>query len=450
MATASSPSPPVARSTTWFHGTSAAVSTATTPGSARAADTFMAAILADGMSARTTLPWSMPGSCQSAAYSSDPSTLSTKSWCAGLCPTTRSVAWRAGASVSGMAAGPLRGLCGVFLDRVQDLAVAGAAAQVADQLAADPLAARPRVALQERPGGEQHAGRAEAALRGAVAQEARLQGVEIATRGQAAHGHERAAVGLHREQQAAADRLAVEQHRAGPAHPLAAAVADLVVAEVVPEHVEEAVVREHPGLPLLAVDRERDGLPSRLAHRGTPLGFRPTGGPPWGPPDRSGRTLRSLMAPAFRGRVPARPPRRAPAGRGPRRGVAGTRRRRGRRRRGGAWRRRGPPSGRAAPPPAPRRAYPRAPPPGRARDARPRRRTRPNRRRPSRRRPAPPRRPRPRPSSRSCGGSAPGTTSRCATRGWAHAPRRRPHRAPAWWSGMTPAGRRLPRRGRRP
>ena len=55
----------------------------------------MAAILADAISARTTLPWSMPGSCQSAAYSSDPETLSTKSWCAGLCPTTRNASWRA-------------------------------------------------------------------------------------------------------------------------------------------------------------------------------------------------------------------------------------------------------------------------------------------------------------------------------------------------------------------
>src|SRR5215211_1953706 len=270
MATASSPSPPVARSTTWFQGTSAAVSTATTPGSARAAEVSMAAILADATSARTTLPWSMPGSCQSAAYSSDPSTLSTKSWCAGLCPTTRNAAWRAGASVSGMAAGPLRGLRGVFLDRVQDLAVAGAAAQVADQLPADPLAARPRVALEERPGGEQHAGRAEAALRRPVAQEARLQRVELAARGQAANGQQRVAVGLHREQQAAADRLAVEQDRAGPAHPLAAAVADLVVAEDVPEHVEEAVVREHPCLPLLVVDRECHGQPGGAAHGADP------------------------------------------------------------------------------------------------------------------------------------------------------------------------------------
>src|SRR6266511_3643025 len=187
MATASSATPPLARSTTWFHGTSAAVSTATTPGTARAAETSMAVILAHGTCARTTLPCSMP------------ETLSTKSWCVGLCPTTRRVSRRAGALVS--AIGPPGGLVGVLLDRVDDLAVAGAAAQVADQLATDPFAARPPLVLEQR---------------------------------------------IHRQQQARADGLAVQQHRAGPAHALAAPVADLVMAERVPEHVEQRLVREHP------------------------------------------------------------------------------------------------------------------------------------------------------------------------------------------------------------
>src|SRR6266540_1788395 len=264
MATASSPSPPLARSTTWFHGTSAAVSTAATPGSACAAEMSMAVILAHGTCARATLPYSMPGSCQSAAYGNDPSTLSTKSWCAGLCPTTWKVSWRTGAVVSATGTSPLGG---VLLDSVQDLAVAGTAAQVADQLPADPFAARPRVALQERPDGEQHAGRAEAALRSAVAQETRLQGVQVLPFSQPTDSRERAAVDLHGEQQAGADRLAVQQHRAGPADPLAAAVANLAVAKVVPEHVEQAVVGEHPGLPLLSVDRQGDGLLAEVVHR---------------------------------------------------------------------------------------------------------------------------------------------------------------------------------------
>src|SRR4030095_7141440 len=135
-------------------------------------------------------------------------------WCVGLCPMTRNASWRAGASVSVLATGPLRVLRGVFLDRVQDLGVAGAATQVTDQLPTDPLPARPWVALQQRPGGEEHAGRAEAAPRPPLAQEARVQRVELAGRGQAANGQQRVAVGLHREQQAGTDRLAVEQDRA--------------------------------------------------------------------------------------------------------------------------------------------------------------------------------------------------------------------------------------------
>src|SRR6266511_2760373 len=209
MATASSATPPLARSTTWFHGTSAAVSTATTPGTARAAETSMAVILAHGTCARTTLPCSMP------------ETLSTKSWCVGLCPTTRRVSRRAGALVS--AIGPPGGLVGVLLDRVDDLAVAGAAAQVADQLATDPFAARPPLVLEQRIGRQQHPWRAEAALRRAVAQEARLQRVRLGAVGQAADGHQRAPFRLHRQQQARADGLAVHQHREGD--PLPADVA---------------------------------------------------------------------------------------------------------------------------------------------------------------------------------------------------------------------------------
>src|SRR6266508_1389946 len=368
MATASSATPPLARSTTWFHGTSAAVSTATTPGTARAAETSMAVILAHGTCARTTLPCSMPGSCQSAAESSVPETLSTKSWCVGLCPTTRRVSRRAGALVS--AIGPPGGLVGVLLDRVDDLAVAGAAAQVADQLATDPFAARPPLVLEQRIGRQQHPWRAEAALRRAVAQEARLQRVRLGAVGQAADGHQRAPFRLRRQQQARADGLAVQQHRAGPAHALAAPVADLVMAERVPEHVEQRLVREHPGVPSRAVDREGDPLPADVAH---------------GPGSWFARARCTASASA----------RRRPA----------------------------PPPAPAAPAPEPHRAVRPAAPPGPARDDPPRRRWRPRRRPPLRRCPARPGRPRRPPSSRSCGASVPGTTSRCARAGSASAPR---------------------------
>jgi hypothetical protein len=67
MATSSSARPPLAISTMRLLGTSAAVSTATTPGSARAALTSMPVIRALGSWLRTILPCSMPGSRQSAA-----------------------------------------------------------------------------------------------------------------------------------------------------------------------------------------------------------------------------------------------------------------------------------------------------------------------------------------------------------------------------------------------
>ena len=67
MVTSSSASPPLAISTMRLLGTSAAVSTAATPGSARAALTSMPVMRALGSWLRTIRPCSMPGSRQSAA-----------------------------------------------------------------------------------------------------------------------------------------------------------------------------------------------------------------------------------------------------------------------------------------------------------------------------------------------------------------------------------------------
>ena len=89
ISTSSSPRPPLACSKTRLTGTSAAVSTARTPGTASAAAVSIETIRADGTRLRTTRPCSIPGSSQSAAYSSVPLTFSTKSWLATLVPTTR-------------------------------------------------------------------------------------------------------------------------------------------------------------------------------------------------------------------------------------------------------------------------------------------------------------------------------------------------------------------------
>ena len=84
-----------------------------------------------------------------------------------------------------------RSLGGRF-DRFDDLQVAGAAAQVARQRLADPLARRMRLAIEQRLRGDQDARRAVAALRGAEVGEALLQRMQPAVRGEPFDGRDRA------------------------------------------------------------------------------------------------------------------------------------------------------------------------------------------------------------------------------------------------------------------
>ena len=117
--------------------------------------------------------------------------------------------------------------------------------------------------------GQHHAGGAEAALRGAAAQEAFLQRVHGLTGAhQAAQRGHLVARGLHGQGQAAVHRLAVQQHRAGAADALAAAVADVGQAELVVQDVEQGVRRHDPDLVVGPVDAEHD-LP--LVHGPSPV-----------------------------------------------------------------------------------------------------------------------------------------------------------------------------------
>ena len=111
-------------------------------------------------------------------------------------------------------------------DRLDDRAIAGAAAQDAAERVLRFAFARPRVPTQQRDRGEQHAGRADAALRGAVEM-----------KGGAKPSHDRVAVAetldgfdgapfdLPDAGQAGADGFAVDEHRAGAA--VAGVAADL-------------------------------------------------------------------------------------------------------------------------------------------------------------------------------------------------------------------------------
>src|ERR1017187_3499704 len=98
-----------------------------------------------------------------------------------------------------------------FLDRVDDVLVARAAAEIAVQTVADLFVGGVRVALQQLAGSHDHARRAEAALEAVLVPEGFLHGVQIAIGGQAFDGDDFAAVGLDGEHGTTFDDFAVER-----------------------------------------------------------------------------------------------------------------------------------------------------------------------------------------------------------------------------------------------
>ena len=157
--------------------------------------------------------------------------------------------------------------------RLDDLAVAGAAAQHAGERVADLGLARPRIRAQQRLGAHQHARRADAALRRAVGDEGALQRRQRAVgAGEAFDRRHRAAVALADADDARADLLAVEQHRAGAA--VAGVAADLGAgqAELVAQRVGEAPARIAGELARAAVDVDADdaGSPAGRARSSAP------------------------------------------------------------------------------------------------------------------------------------------------------------------------------------
>jgi hypothetical protein len=115
-------------------------------------------------------------------------------------------------------------------------------------------------------GRHQHAGRADAALGGAVRMEGILQGAELAVLGQALDGDDRATGDLRHRHEAGADLAAVEPHRAGAA--VAGVATDLGAgeAEVVAQDVGQAAHGIDVEVDLAAVEREGDLL-GRRSHR---------------------------------------------------------------------------------------------------------------------------------------------------------------------------------------
>jgi hypothetical protein len=155
--------------------------------------------------------------------------------------------------------------------------VAGAAAEhAAERVLHFRLGGR-ALAAEEIGGGHEHAGRARAALSGAVALEGGLERGDLAAAREPFDGDDLSAFGLRERSQAGAHLAAVEQHRAGAA--VAGVAADLRSgkAEVVAQHVGQARLGRGRGADLLAVDRELDGfgeeLRARLVHARLPSSF---------------------------------------------------------------------------------------------------------------------------------------------------------------------------------
>src|SRR5262249_43887979 len=104
-----------------------------------------------------------------------------------------------------------------YSHRLDDVVVAGAAADVALEPAANLGLGRLRVLAQEIDDAHHHAGRAEPALQPVRLLEGGLNGVQISAFRQPLDGCDLGAVGLDGEHVARFDRVAVEMHDAGAA-----------------------------------------------------------------------------------------------------------------------------------------------------------------------------------------------------------------------------------------
>src|SRR3989449_1641909 len=140
------------------------------------------------------------------------------------------------------------------LDRLEDLDVPGAAAEVPGQGLADLMPGRLRFRVEKRLRGAQDSRSAVAALRGAELRERHLQRIGTRAPRESFDRDDRPILALEGEDQARELRPAVEQHRAGAALPQFAAVLGPGQAEVLAQDLEERLVRREGDLLGLAVD----------------------------------------------------------------------------------------------------------------------------------------------------------------------------------------------------
>src|SRR5262245_618239 len=151
---------------------------------------------------------------------------------------------------------------GRALDCLDDVLVAGTAAEVPLQPEADLPLVHAGAALDETEGGHDHPGRAVAALQAVVLAEGLLQGVQLAVRGESLDREDVAAVGLDGEHRAGLHRPAVHHHRAGTARRGVAADIRARQPQRLSKEVDEELAWLHVGLPPNPVDRASD-VPQR-------------------------------------------------------------------------------------------------------------------------------------------------------------------------------------------
>src|SRR5467141_3456022 len=161
----------------------------------------------------------------------------------------------------------LRYALGGELHRLDDLLIAGAAAQVSADRIADLLFGRIRIRIQQSLGSDQHPWSAVAALQAVRLAEAVLQDAQRSVGfGETLDGGDAVAVRLHRVHEAGTHRLSVEHHRARAADAVLAADVRAGEVKVLAQPVHQRQARRHLGRSRLAVDLDGNGV-KRLAHR---------------------------------------------------------------------------------------------------------------------------------------------------------------------------------------
>src|SRR5215470_20343126 len=139
---------------------------------------------------------------------------------------------------------------------LDDRHVAGAAAEISRQHFAYAIGVAIGLRAEQGMCRCDHAGRAEAALQGMMLAEARLQGRETLILREPFDGDDLTALRLHRQHQAAAHGLAVEEHSAGAANSMLAADMRAGEPQLMAQAIGERQARFDCNLDLTPIDPE--------------------------------------------------------------------------------------------------------------------------------------------------------------------------------------------------